>query len=154
MRYWRPITNQDVTIALLLGLGWVLLILLWVFADYSTAEYKIVPCKDDICNVWSSNINSICFAQFTTLPITGLCGVECPEAYSGGLAESTNTTLPCNFNKETNCPILVCKKYTDIGLFFSLIGVSIIIVGATMGMVLIELLGYHTRPKEDAELIE
>lgn len=154
MRYWRPITNHDLTITLLLGIGWIVLILLWAFADYSTAEYKIVPCKDDICNVWSSNIKSICFAQFTTLPITEICGVDCPGQFSEDSTESTNTTLPCDFNKETNCPVLVCKKYTDIGLFFSLIGLSIIIVGATMGVVFIELLGYHTRPKEHEVLAE
>ncbi len=158
MRYWRPITNQDLTITGLLGVSWLVLILLWAFADYSTAEYKIIPCSDDLCRVqYLTPLKSVCFAEFTTIPVPGVCGVDCPldfqsDSQSRFQSTSQNTTLPCNFDKSTKCPVLICKKYTDIGLFFSLIGLSIIVVGASIGVVFMEFFAYHSRGK-NSEII-
>lgn len=150
MRYWRPITNKDLSIAGLTAVSWVVLLLMWAFVDYSTAEYIIVPCADDICNVLRINgIKSICFAEFTTIPGTGICGVDCPENFdspeSASATTSPNTTLPCNYDKSTKCPILVCRKYTSqaVGMFFALVSLTIIIAGATLAIVVVETTGWY-----------
>lgn len=151
MRYWRPLTRQDCSITLSLGLSWIVLISLWVLLDYNTAEYTIVPCRDDVCRVqYLKGVKSICFAEFSTIPVPGVCGVDCPADFATNTGD-INVTLPCDFDKATKCPLLICKKYTNIGLFFSLIGVTIIIAGATFGLIFMESLAYYTKQENQDE---